>query len=66
VGLKRPITVSRRKLADGKEASFKSARMMSRLAESSEGLEFSAMSEAARPSFLRRRREEGKAEDSES
>ena len=45
-----------------KEASFKSARMMSRLAESAEVPEYSAAREVLKPSYLRRRDEEGKAD----
>jgi Ca-activated chloride channel family protein len=45
-----------------KEATFKSERMMSRLSVSDEGGGFSAASELAQPSFLRRRPEEGKTD----
>jgi len=45
-----------------KEASFKSQRMMTRLSAGDELMEFSASFEATRPSFLRRRQEEGKSD----
>ena len=45
-----------------KEAAFKSRRMMSRLSAADEDVAFSASLEEARPSFLRRRQEEGKSE----
>ena len=45
-----------------KEALFKARRMMTRLSAQDEVSEFSAMHEAARPSFLRRRQEEGKTD----
>jgi hypothetical protein len=45
-----------------KEAAFKARRMMSRLSAPNEVSEFSAMREAAQPSFLRRRQEEGKTD----
>jgi Ca-activated chloride channel family protein len=43
-----------------KEAHFKSARAMSRLADANETSDYSAAAERVRPSFLRRSREEGR------
>jgi len=48
-----------------KEASFKAARMMSRIVESDERAEYAPSSEDLKATYLRRKREEGRAKESE-